>query len=98
MKHAGIFHDDEDNYFKSTNVVHKIETGVEPPIRKAPYKPPFALRREMDRQVQKMLDKGVISPKHSPWSSPVVLVPKNTENGVPKYRFWVRLSSTKRCH
>jgi len=36
-----------------------------------------------------MLDKGVISPSRSPWSSPVVLVPKISENGVPKYRFCV---------
>ena len=90
IKYAGIFHDDEDNDFKSTNVVvHKIETGDATPIKKAPYKTPFALRQEMNRQVQKMLDKGVISPSHSPWSSPVVLVPKKSENGVPKYRFCV---------
>jgi len=43
----------------------------------------------MKRQVQKMLDKGVISPNHSPWSSPVVSVSKKTDNGVPKYRFCV---------
>jgi len=90
IKYAGIFHDDEDNNFKSTNVlVHKIEAGDATPIKKAPYKTPFALRQEMNRQVQKMLDKGVISPSHSPWSSPVVLVPKKSENGVPKYRFCV---------
>ena len=90
IKYAGIFHDDEDNDFKSTNVVvHKIVTGDATPIRKAPYKTPFALRDEMNRQVQKMLDKGVISPSQSPWSSPVVLVPKKSGNGVPKYRFCV---------
>jgi len=45
IKYAGIFHDDEDNDFKSTNVVvHKIETGDATPIKKAPYKTPFALR------------------------------------------------------
>ena len=45
IKYAGIFHDDEENDFKSTNVVvHKIETGDATPIRKAPYKSPFALR------------------------------------------------------
>jgi hypothetical protein len=43
----------------------------------------------MNRQVQKLLDKGVISPKRSPWVSPVVLVPKKAQNGVPKYRFCV---------
>ena len=58
-------------------------------IRKAPYKTPFALRQEMNRQVQKMLDKGVISPSQSSWSSPAVLVPKKSGNGVPKYRFCV---------
>ena len=88
IKYAGIFHDEDD--FKSTDVaVHKIETGDATPIKKAPYKTPFALRQEMNRQVQKMLDKGVISPSHSPWSSPVVLVPKKSENGVPKYIFCV---------
>jgi hypothetical protein len=90
IKYAGIFHDDEDNDFRSTNVVvHKIETGDATPIKKVPYKTPFALRGEMNRQVQKMLDKGVISASHSPWSSPVVLVPKKSGTGVPKYRFCV---------
>jgi len=43
----------------------------------------------MSRQVQKVLDKGVISPSRSPWSLPVVLMPKKRENGVPKYKFCV---------
>ena len=69
IKYAGIFHDDEDIDFKSTNVVrHEIETGNVTPIKKALYNTPFDLRQEMNRQVQKMLDKGVISPSHSPWS------------------------------
>jgi len=88
IKYAEIFHDDENNDFKSTNVVvHKIETGDSAPIREAPYKTPFSLRQKMNRQVQKMLDKSVISPSHSLWSSPAVLVPKKSESGVPKYRF-----------
>ena len=40
IKYAGIFHDDEDNDFKSTNVVvHKIETGDATPIRRHHIKP-----------------------------------------------------------
>jgi hypothetical protein len=81
IKYADIFHDDEENDFRSTDiVVYKIETGEAAPIRKPPYKTPYALRQEMEKQVQKMLDKGVIRPSHSPWASPVVLVPKRTEN------------------
>ena len=37
IKYAGIFHDDEDDDFKSTSVVvHKIETDATP-IKNAPY-------------------------------------------------------------
>ena len=90
LRYAGIFHDDENNDFKNTNViVHNIETGDAAPIKKVPYKTPFALREEMNRQVQKMLDKGVISQSNFPWSSLVVLVPKKSGTGIPKYRFCV---------
>ena len=91
IKYAGILHDDKDS-FKSTNVVvHKIETGDGTPIRKAPHKTPFALRQEMNRQVQKMLDKGAVSSSYSPWSSSVVLISRKSKNGIPKYRFCVDL-------
>ena len=69
--------------------MHKIETGDATLTRKAPYKTPFVVRQEMNRQVRKILDKGFISPSYSPWSSPVVLAPKKSENGVPKNRFCV---------
>jgi hypothetical protein len=37
IKYADIFHDDEENDFRSTDiVVHKIETGQAAPIRKPP--------------------------------------------------------------
>jgi hypothetical protein len=79
IKYAEDFHDDEENDFKSTDiVVHKTETGTAAPIRKPPYKTPYVLRQDMEKQVQKMLNKGVIRPSHSPWSSPVILVPKRT--------------------
>jgi hypothetical protein len=98
IKYTGIFHD-EDNDFKSTNVVvHKIETGDATPIKKAPYKTPFALRQEMKRQVQKMLDKGVISPSYSPWSSPVVLVQKKLRDRSPEIQILRRLPGTECCH
>lgn len=62
IKYAGTFHDEDDNDFKGTNVIlHKIETGDASPIKKAQYKIPFDLKQEMNRQVQKMLDKGVNS-------------------------------------
>jgi hypothetical protein len=49
----------------------------------------FALRKDEGRQEQKMLDQGVIRLSHSPWQSPVILVPKKSEAGKPQYRFCI---------
>jgi transposase InsO family protein len=90
VKYAHVFHDEQSNEFRSSNVVeHRIETGNAPPIRKAQYRVPFALRDEMKSQVQNMLDKGVIRDSTSPWQAPAILVPKKSSDGKPKYRFCV---------
>jgi hypothetical protein len=70
-------------------VEHRIITGDAQLIRKAQYRVPFALREEMESQVQDMLKKGVIRESNSPWSAPVILVPKKSTDGKPKYRFCV---------
>jgi hypothetical protein len=55
---------------------HSINTGDHPPIRQAPRRVPFLLRKEIDDMVDEMQDKGVVQPSKSPWASPVVLVTK----------------------
>jgi hypothetical protein len=60
--------------------VHKHETGYATSIGKAQYKTAFAFRHELNRQVQKIIDKGVISPSQYPWLSPSVIMPKRTNN------------------
>jgi hypothetical protein len=49
---------------------HEIRTGDALPIKKNPYKVPYALREEMQRQLGEMQDKGVITPCASPWGAP----------------------------
>jgi len=72
MKYAEIFHHDEDFDFMSIDViVHMRVTGDAAPVWKAPYKIPYVLREEVDRQVQKMMGKEVIRQSHSPWQSHV---------------------------
>ena len=69
-----------------TNVVtHKINTGDSPSIRHRPRRLPYAHREEAERQINEMLNQGVIRPSSSPSSSPIVLV-KN-RNG--EFRFCV---------
>ena len=43
------------------------------------------MREVVDEQIDEMLEKGVIEPSDSPWSSPIVIVPK--KNG--KFRFCI---------
>jgi len=43
----------------------------------------------MKSQIEKMLDKGVIRESNSPWSAPAILVPKQSPDGKPKFRFCV---------
>jgi hypothetical protein len=90
QKFSHLFHDEENNSFKATNVIeHHIPIGDAQPIRRPQYRTPYALREEMQRPVQDMLDKGVIRESNSSWSAPAILVPKKSPDGKQKYRFCV---------
>ncbi|XP_040182571.1 uncharacterized protein LOC120915831 [Rana temporaria] len=56
--------------------VHRVETQGETPLRQQLYRIPAAVRTSMWKEIQEMLELGVIEPSQSPWASPVVLVPK----------------------
>jgi len=85
VKYAHVFHDENNYDFKGIKFIeHQILVGDAKPIRKPPCRTPFALRQEMETQVQEMLKKGT-----SPWSAPSLLVPKKSSDGKPKHRFFV---------
>lgn len=56
----------------------QIETGEANPRRQPPRRMPFRARRKVACQLKEMQDTGVIQPSSSPWSSPVVLVHKDS--------------------
>jgi len=89
MKYAHVFHDEENNEFKGTSVIDdEIPINNTRPIRRQPYRTSYALREEMGKQVQKMLDQG-IRESCSPWSAPAFLVPKRSPDGKRRFRFCV---------
>ena len=55
---------------------HTIDTGNSRPIKQPPRRIPLAKMSEVDKEMQDMVEKGVIEQSDSPWSSPVVLVRK----------------------
>lgn len=57
-------------------VQHEIPTGNHAPIAVKPYRVPVHMREVLSKEIDEMVKAGVISPSHSPWSAPVVLVAK----------------------
>ena len=57
-------------------VRHRIHTPNSAPVCQAPRRLPVGLRDEAHQTLADMLERKVVSPSKSPWSSPVVLVRK----------------------
>lgn len=59
---------------------HTIHLTCTEPIRKKTYPIPLHLREEFDQEVDRLFELQIISPSHSPYCSPVVMVrkPNNT--------------------
>ena len=76
QNHHEVFVLEEGERGQTDLVEMEIDTGDSCPIKQPARGMPFAVRREVARQVQKMQDSGIVVPSNSPWSSPVVLVRK----------------------
>ncbi|XP_077335224.1 uncharacterized protein LOC143981303 [Lithobates pipiens] len=59
--------------------VHQVDTGAHPPIKQSAYRVSLEVLADMKREVEEMLQLGVIQKSHSAWASPVVLVPKKDQ-------------------
>lgn len=64
----------------TTNVLqHRIITTDEVPINFRQYRYPPKLKEEINRQVNDLLDGGIIQPSKSPFNSPVWIAPKKAD-------------------
>ena len=55
---------------------HEVKTGNVTPIYISPYRKSMAERELIQEHVKEMLDANIIRPSSSPWSSPVIMIPK----------------------
>ena len=76
IEYQDIFAKSSEDLGKCDKVQHKIHTGNAIPVRQPARRQPIGKREAERAEVYKMLDKGVIEPSNSPWSSPTVLVTK----------------------
>lgn len=68
---SDIFHKDGDNLTFTNAVKHEIKTTDETPVYSKSYRYPFVHKTEVQRQINDMLENGIIRPSISPWSSPI---------------------------
>ncbi len=75
-KYHDVFVSEDGENGETDLVKFRIETGDASPIAHPVRRVPFAVRKELARQVQEMQRNNVIQPSHSPWASPIILVRK----------------------
>lgn len=73
---ASLFDIDGAPLGAARDICHRIDTEDARPLRQRPCRVSLSERRTIEKEVEKMLFKGILRPSSSPWSSPVVLVTK----------------------
>ena len=56
---------------------HSINLTSSDPIRSKPYPLPYAMREAVDKEIDSMLELGIIEPSTAPYSSPIVVIRKS---------------------
>ena len=76
-KYGDVFSRGDDDQGKTDLVAHSIEILADTrPVKQAPRRQGPEREAEIERQIQKLQQQGVIEPCYEAWSSPVVLVKK----------------------
>lgn len=74
-----IFYKEGDKLTFHSDIKHAIKTKDDLPIYTKSYRYPEVHKEEIARQIDSMLDQGIIRHSTSPWSSPLWIVPKKTD-------------------
>lgn len=71
-----------------TNAIkHEIKTKDDTPVHTKSYRYPYAMKEEIRKQIDDLIDNGIIVPSISPWTSPVWVVKKKEDaSGKEKWR------------
>ena len=55
---------------------YSLDTGDCAPISQHPYRPGLMWKDKIKQEIEGLMKDGIVRPSHSPWSSPVMAVPK----------------------
>lgn len=89
-RYADVFYLDNEQLTFTNKIKHSIKTTDELPVYTKSYRYPYVHRQEVQEQIGKMLDQGIIRPSNSAWSSPIWVVAKKADaSGKTKWRIVV---------
>ena len=86
-EYADIFAEDTSQLGRTSLVKHHIDTGDHQPIRSRPYRVSPFKKEIMTEHIKDMEKNNIIKPSFSPWSAPVVLIGKRSDDGSTKASF-----------
>ena len=75
-KFRNIFYHENSDLTFTNSVMHTIRTKDDNPIYVKSFRHPQAMRIEIQKQIERLLDQKIIRPSISPYSAPVWIVPK----------------------
>ncbi|CAC5404746.1 unnamed protein product [Mytilus coruscus] len=79
IKYDTTFSKNKSDLGRASVIKHTISTGNAKPIKQAPRRLPLSKREEINDEIQRLLDCGVIEPSKSPWASCIVPVTKKSD-------------------
>ena len=76
VEYQDVFMGPDGKLGRTDLVKHTIDTGNAKPIKIPPRRVPQKQKQTIEEEINKLLDKDIIEPSLSPWSSPISLVTK----------------------
>jgi hypothetical protein len=87
-QYSDVFYLEGENLTFTNKIKHSTTSDL--PVYTKSYRYPFIHREEVQSQIHKMLEQGIIRPSNSAWSSPIWVVPKKADaSGKVKWRIVV---------
>ena len=77
-EYRDVFANSDDEVGRTHRTQFHIHTKNQVPVLIKLRRTPFALRNEVNQQIKDMETRGIIEPSSSPYSAPILLVPKQT--------------------
>lgn len=86
-RYPKLFDEPDEKLTYTTVVKGEIRTTSDSPVYTKCYPYPMTLKDEVESQIRKLLNDGIIRPSRSPYNSPVWIVPKKSDSsGEKKFR------------